>query len=113
MNLPPIETDQKAEVVQLGVKYKKPVPEDRFLVVEHAGCCHFNGPYLIDAKNADVTCGQCKAKLNPMFVLEQLAHQETRWHEHFKRYQEEMSRLKERSRTKCQHCGEMTRISRS
>jgi hypothetical protein len=40
-----------------------------------------------------------------------LAGEETKWHESFKRYQAEMRRLSERSRTKCQHCGQMTRIS--
>ena len=48
-----------------------------------------------------------------MFVLESLMHQESRWMRTREAYQEEMKRLDERSRTKCQHCGQMTRISRS
>lgn len=111
MTLPPIPIDPEENVVQLKVPFKKPVPEEPFLVVEHSPCSHFNGPFLVDPDKAEVTCGRCKEKLNPMFVLKQLAYQETSWHEHFKRYQEDMQRLRERSRTKCQHCGQMTRIS--
>jgi uncharacterized protein YeaO (DUF488 family) len=39
-------------------------------------------------------------------------HKEHRWHELHARYQDEMQRLAERERTKCQHCGQLTRISR-
>jgi hypothetical protein len=48
-----------------------------------------------------------------MWVLTKLAHKETGYHETERRYHEEMKRLSERSRTKCEHCGQMTRISRS
>jgi len=113
MILPPIQLDPPADVIQLNAPFKKPVPKERFLVVDHMACSHHNGPYIIDDTLAEVTCGQCKAKLNPMFVLKQLAHQETRWHTHFKQYQGEMKRLSERSKTKCQHCKQMTRISHS
>lgn len=105
--------DPSAEVITLKVPFKQPVLEERFLVVEHGKCSHFNGPFIIDDKAADVTCKRCGEKLNPMWVLTQLAHQESRWFEHFKRYQGEMQRLSERSKTKCQHCKKMTNISQS
>ena len=46
-----------------------------------------------------------------MFVLEQLMKQESQWMRTMATYQDQMKRLAERSRTKCQHCGEMTRVS--
>lgn len=115
MILPPIPIDGETEnVVQLKTSFKSPVPEERFLArVPTNTCAHWNGPFLVDEKAAQVTCGKCGEKLNPMWVLGQLVQKENRWHEHFARYQEEMQRLGERSRTKCQHCGEMTRISKS
>lgn len=108
MILPPI--DPPENVLQLKVPFKKPAPEDVVLIVERTKCMHF-GRFLVDATKAEVTCRDCGEKLNPMFVLGRLASEETRWHESFKRYQGQMKRLNERSRTKCQHCGQMTRIS--
>ena len=106
-----IPLDPPADVVRLAVKFKAPVPEDRYLVVEHGKCFHNNAPYYVDEKLAEVRCGQCNERLNPVWVLLQMAQKETRWHESMKRYQEEMERLSKRSKTKCNHCGQMTRIS--
>ncbi|ABO60578.1 hypothetical protein LA345_38820 (plasmid) [Burkholderia vietnamiensis] len=112
MILPPIKLDEEVDnVVKLRTPFKAPVPEERYLVAPVAECQHFNGPFLVDDTLAEVTCGRCKQKLNPMWVLKQLVQKENRWHAHFARYQEEMKRLAERSRTKCRHCGEMTPIS--
>jgi hypothetical protein len=47
-----------------------------------------------------------------MFVLKILATEETQWSRARERYMDEMQRLRERSRTKCWHCGKMTEISR-
>jgi hypothetical protein len=69
-------------------------------------------PYLVDEALAEVECGKCGAKLNPMWVLVRLANEDRRLNESQRRYQEEMARLNERERTKCEHCGQMTRISR-
>lgn len=113
-------------VTSLPVKFKKPVdPNDQpMLKVVHSNsneCNHdwkFVGgrtvdvQYLIREGETEIECGGCGAKLDPMFVLRKLAHKETRWHDARKRYADEMKRLSERSRTKCDHCGQMTRISR-
>jgi hypothetical protein len=112
MTLPPIKLDPPGDVVTLKVPFKKPVPEERFLVVDRTACQHYGGPYLVNDTYTEVTCGQCKQKINPMWVLQQLAQKETRWHETRRQYQEEMKRLSERSKTKCEHCKQMTRISR-
>lgn len=96
-------------VIDLGVKFKKPFPEDLTLIVGYPKCYH--GPFIVDSDNAEVTCGKCGEKLNPMVVLDRLARKESQYRATAERYQEEMKRLAERSRTKCQHCGKMTRIS--
>lgn len=72
-------------------------------------CRHPN--FIVDKALAQVTCRECKEKLDPMYVLVQLAHQETKYHELHERYQDEMKRLGSRQKTKCQHCNQMTRIS--
>jgi hypothetical protein len=106
---PPISMDASASVTPLPVKFKEPIDEERYLTVAYTRCHH--GPYEVDRTLMEVTCKKCKEKVNPMEVLLDLAHHETRWHDLQKRYQEEMKRLAERSSTKCQHCDKMTRIS--
>jgi hypothetical protein len=69
--------------------------------------------YKIREGETEVECSGCSKRLDPMWVIRQLAHKESRFRESAKRYQEELERLNERERTKCQHCGKMTRISRS
>ena len=106
-------------VVPLGVRYRGPLDADNppVMTVVQPGPnpCSFRhrGPYLVDEKLADVECGTCRAKLNPMHVLGELARQETRYHEYRRTYLEQVQRLRQRSRTKCEKCGQMTRISSS
>lgn len=103
------DSEEGADVLRLKVPFKKPIPEDRSLAIVYRKCWH--GPYEIDEAAAEVTCKACGEKLNPMWVLKQLAQKESRYHEAAARYQGEMKRLGERSRTKCEHCSRMTRIS--
>jgi hypothetical protein len=103
-------------VRQLPVIFKQPSPEERSLVLPHevgkgATCLHV-GHFIVDGAMAEVECGSCGAKLNPMWVLVRLASDDRRWEEAQKRYQDEMGRLAQRERTTCQHCGRLTRISR-
>lgn len=69
--------------------------------------------YLIREGETEVECGNCGTKLDPMFVLRRLANEETQWLRTRSNYVEEMKRLNARTRTTCQHCGKMTRITRS
>ncbi len=69
--------------------------------------------YLIREGETEVECGLCETKLDPMFVLRILAGEESQWVRNRERYLDEMKRLSGRSKTTCQHCGQMTRISRS
>lgn len=104
-------------VTKLPVRFKHPVPEERAVVFLHEvgrghECPHLFVPYIVDQALAEVECGRCGAKLNPMWVLTRLASEDRRHEEGQRRYQDEMKRLSDRARTKCDHCGKMTRISR-
>lgn len=124
--------DDDDNITKLPVGFKTPPSADGpMLKVVHSfdpgGCNHrwvfradpatgrthrFNAQYLIREGDTEVECSLCNTRLDPMFVLRILAIEENQWQETRKHYQEEMARLNERSRTKCQHCGQMTRIRR-
>ena len=97
-------------VTLLPVKPRIDLGKDRVLKSVHLGRC-WHKRFIVDEQLAEVECADCHEKLNPMWVLQQLSIQENRFHELHARYHDELKRLGERSRTKCQHCGEMTRIS--
>lgn len=108
------ETETDGGVVRLPVQHKAPPNEERMLVaVPYANCQHLRGPYTVDVKAGKCVCRQCGCEVSPMFVLEQLMHEESQWMSTRRAYQAEMERLGNRSRTKCHHCGKLTRISRS
>lgn len=102
-------------VTKLPIRFKN-LDRDKSLEIVHYkpdACTHHNQTYMITESEESVECGTCGTKLSPLWVLRQLALQEMKWHETRARYHEEMKRLGERSRTTCQHCGKMTKISRS
>jgi predicted nucleic acid-binding Zn ribbon protein len=110
-------SDDDDKVKRLPVRFKKPVVEEgRTLQVvhyEHDKCRHdLKVTYLIREGETEVECSGCGTKLDPMWVLRKLAAHDSQYYRARERYQEEMKRLNERSRTKCEHCGHMTRISR-
>lgn len=107
--------DLDDKITALPVKFKGPLPEDRTLLgpseVGKSKCHHYPGCFIVDSSLAEVTCGECKEKLNPMWVLGQLATRDRNFAEAHTRYHEQMKRLSERTSTKCQHCKKMTRVS--
>lgn len=100
----------KGNVVKIPVKFKHRLFDETFLLIKKTGCLQ-HGPFTVDAELADVICDKCGEKMNPIQVLLIMARNETKWHEAGKRYGEEMKRLRERSRTKCRHCGKITPIT--
>lgn len=101
-----------ADIVKLPVQKREPVG-DRFLVeVPYTACQHYVGPFEVDVDGGKCKCLECGGEVAPMFVLKLLMGQESRWMRAREAYLGEMKRLDERKRTKCEHCGEMTRISR-
>jgi DNA-directed RNA polymerase subunit RPC12/RpoP len=79
----------------------------------HNACPH-KGPYVVDRKLSTVECSDCGALLNPIYVLEMLACQETYWNlrrRDLTDYLKEVNKeLEERTRTRCTHCGNLTAI---
>lgn len=124
--------DHPEGVVPIGIKFKEPKDGDEngpiLRLVQGGGGCnhryHFRGRdgslsgkmihahYVIREGAKEVECGICGTALDPVWVLMQLAGEESRWRQFRKAYDDEMRRLNERSRTKCDNCGKMTRISR-
>lgn len=101
------------KVSDLGIKRKPPPGESRTLIPVYTRECSHRGPYVVDESLAQVECATCHARLDPLWVLMRLANKETQMETHRAAYQDEMRRLAERSKTKCQCCGKMTRISRA
>ena len=110
--------DLPENVKRLPIRFKEQVPIERSLVFPHEvkgaerKCSHFNASFVVDETREGVECSQCGERLNPMWVLKQLASNDHRYHEARRIHREEQQRLSERKRTKCEHCGQMTRISR-
>ena len=83
---------------------------------KHAQCKgkHSHGPYQVDSKLAEVTCGTCDAKLNPMWVLEELSHSESHYKHRISELKERLekldTKLKKQTRVLCSHCRQYTRI---
>ena len=102
-------------IKDIGVRFKKPTTgnEDKFLtlVSPYKGCIEHK--YVIDEEGDVVTCSNCDKTFNPMSVLVKLSRKESRWMMNMQRYNEDMKRLSERCRTKCQHCKQMTKISKT
>jgi hypothetical protein len=111
-SLPPIDITG-ADVLQLPVKRREPVTDRMLVPVEVVTCRHIGGPFEVDVDGAKCKCLKCGAEVGPFFVLEELMHKESRWMRTREAYLDEMQRLGERSRTKCQHCKQITRISRA
>lgn len=111
--LPPINIDDE-KVVVLPVKTRVPRDEEAFLQpVPHSACQHWDGPFEVDEDAGKCKCLACGGEVTPIFVLMQLMRKESRWMQTRAAYNDEMKRLWERSRTKCQHCGKTTRISKA
>jgi hypothetical protein len=113
-------------VTKLPINFKAPPSDDGPMLqivdrYERDACNHswqftngrqVNARYLIREGETEVECSLCETKLDPMFVLRKLAHEETKWERSRQTYRAEMARLCERKATKCEHCSKMTRISR-
>jgi hypothetical protein len=100
------------EVVPIGAT---PKPTDqrglRLVRYQHGACDHRTCTYIVDEKLAEVQCGDCGAKLEPVWVLRQLCEKEARWNERRKEFLELQEETRGRTRTRCQHCDQMTAIN--
>jgi hypothetical protein len=124
--------DEQPKVTRLPVGFKAPPQQDgqSLKVVDRwdsrQGCNHqtrwvdsggglrgrvADVTYLIREGETEVECGNCGTKLDPVWVLLQLARHESNYNRKREIAAEEMKRLRERERTQCEHCGKMTKIS--
>jgi hypothetical protein len=109
-------SDEEEKVARLPVRFREPPPAERTLLLPYevpkdGRCDHLFCQYIVNSKEADVECGRCGTKLNPMWVLGELANHDRRMDDQQKAAQAAAERLDQRRRTKCQHCKKMTRIS--
>lgn len=105
--------DDDAQILRLPVKVKEPLGSGFLVGVPYSNCQHYRGPFEVDVNAGKCKCIQCGGEVTAMFVLERMMQLESQWMRTRTAYHAEMKRLDERSRTKCQHCGQMTRISRN
>ncbi len=109
-----MDTEDKSNVVTLGVMPKVTAKAELHMVDKWnlSACQH--GDFLVDETKAEVECGICKEKLNPMWVLNRIAQADSNFRREHARLRAVNQIMKEkmenRTRCKCQHCGKMTRI---
>ena len=77
----------------------------------YSTCKHYGDRFELDEDAGKAKCLDCNQEVSLMFVLKRLMRQESKWMRSRERYMDEMKRLSDRRRTKCQHCGNMTQIS--
>lgn len=73
-------------------------------------CSHKMVSYRLREGEAEVECGGCGTRLEPMFVLKQLAIMDSIWKQRQESADRVAKELAQRTSTKCRHCGRMTRI---
>ena len=68
--------------------------------------------FIVDEKKAEVECSECGERLNPIWVLRQIATKESILYERRRVLQTLVRQLAEKVRYKCRHCGKMNDMSR-
>lgn len=68
--------------------------------------------FIVDESESMVECGICGEKLNPIWVIAQLAGDEHRAIRRLKEIEEMAERAVRKTKCKCQHCNKMTDIVR-
>lgn len=100
-------------VTRLPVRNKLSDEQQLFLVPPpDKTCSHLQASFVIDVDAGKCKCRGCGEEVSAIFVLEQLMKAESRWMRNRERYMDEMKRLNAREKTKCNHCGKITQISR-
>lgn len=95
-------------VKQLPVRPKTKSRGPLEVVRTYGGCRHLRSQ--VDEKKAEVTCADCGEKLNPIWVLQQLAYEDARLIDRWSWLRAQLELMGERVRCKCDHCGKFTHI---
>ena len=107
-------SDDADKIVKLTGQ-SKPVDQRGLRIVRHqsGACNHRTATFIVDEALEEVQCGDCGAKLNAHWALVQLCDKESRWQTKLTEYRQEVADIKDRTRTKCVHCEQMTPIRNS
>lgn len=99
-----------SNVTELPVANRSVLREpNAVLEVVHSYKCQ-HGNFQVDEKSAQVTCGLCKEKLNPIWVLMQIATNDRVLRDHWSTMRAEIELMKPRTQTKCKHCQKLTPV---
>lgn len=96
-------------VTTLPRKAKKGPKGPIEVVHNHGGCRHEH--VLVCEKAAEVTCADCKEKLNPIWVLMRIATDDRVLVDRWASLKAELRLMRERTRVKCRHCDKFTQIA--
>lgn len=71
-------------------------------------CLHTN--LVVDDTLMQIECGTCGEKLNPFFAIRQIMRTYDKWKFQKAKAELALAAAEKKSKTKCQHCGKMTRV---
>ncbi len=102
--------DVPSNVTELPVKKRAtPLdPHNPLEIVYSYKCRH--GDFEVDEKAAEVTCGHCKEKLSPIWVLMEIATNDRVLRDRWSTMRAEIELMKPRTQTKCKHCQKLTPV---
>lgn len=104
--------EEDSNVAPLGITPKPTDQRGLRLIRGYTGACRHTGvTYIVDETLAEVQCGECGAKLEPVWVLRQLCEKEAKWNRNREEFLAIKKEAEARTRTRCQHCDQMTAIN--
>ena len=101
------------EVIRLpSVRKKIPHDDDIALTVVHDYSCTHRW-FKVDETKEEVTCGECSERLNPIWVLRNLAVKESNLAQRRDGLVQKVKELASRLKYKCGHCGKVNDVSKT
>lgn len=67
--------------------------------------------FVLDEAKSEVECGVCKEKLNPIWVLKEMASHDSFIASRRDKLREEVKKLQDRTKYKCGSCGKMNDLT--
>lgn len=98
------------DVIQIGVRPKRIDPDRTLEPVGYKECRHPR--FLVDESLNEVECSICGALLNPVWVLGQLANQESQLAVRRTKLRALVRKLSDKMKYKCRSCGKMNDMTR-
>ena len=98
-----------SDIIEISSKKKS---EKLDLVFNRKAKECYHGLYMVDESLNKVTCGKCNKELNPIWVLNELAHKNSKNRHRLMDLKMELKKTEDKMHCKCDKCGKMTRIAR-